>query len=269
LAQSPPPSGLRAAARPLQPHRNGAPALPLDVGDLAAVEEGAEDVADPAAPPVDVPTPDVWGTSQPLTLADLAGTSDWLDVLADLHTHARKALGLRFKVFDVNRGEPQLLGDWGSEVPTETRVLERYGTGRYLVRATGKGGGGKGRTNNLQEVRFAIAPPRGSAGSAPESGAMLDRLTDLLRETLRGERSALAAAPKADTATTPPPWFRAWLTDEVQPLLAAFAESKEKGGGEDLLARLAPHVIDRLFPRAGKAAAPAAADDGADDGADD
>lgn len=140
--------------------------------------------------------PDLWPERVgSVTIEDLVGTPEWLDLLAELPAHDRLAKGLRFKVWDVTEGEGSFAGDFGNEVPTAAVLAQRFPKGgTFVVRASKrratKGGG------NLTEVRLTVAP-RERSGRGLDSDAIVARVLDVALGRLTDAKPARDETSKA------------------------------------------------------------------------
>lgn len=122
---------------------------------------------------------------------ELAGTTEFLDLLEDLEPIERARLGLRFTVYAAE-GPRQFLSnsEWGESVPTEAAIAEVYGPGTYRVkvarRRRGQGGGWS------SEIVVRVARPRSPETPAPAPLSTDGRAWDLLAQVL-GQRAEVAA----------------------------------------------------------------------------
>lgn len=212
-----------AAPEPSRPHRL------VDV-DEAAVARIFADLIDADADNVE--------------LEDLVGTPAFLDVLDALPPTLRAKHGFTFAVYDATRGPLAYMpdSDWGSTVPTEAAIAERYGPGLYRVRPScrrRKRGGG-----NQQEITVRIAPSREPGGASAPSSAhdreFTNRLFDLLEHRTEGELEATRDL--AATETEIPSEAPAWLTR----VMAAVA-SKQSGDLPEWLQPIVGKFADKLL----------------------
>lgn len=125
---------------------------------------------------------------------ELAGTTEFLDLLDDLEPIERARLGFRFTVYAAE-GPRQFLSnsEWGESVPTEAAIAEVYGPGTYRVkvarRRRGQGGGWS------TEIVVRIARPRSPETPAPAPLSSDGRAWELVSQLIGARAEAVADAP--------------------------------------------------------------------------